>query len=72
MFEQKDNTYNELRENSFNKWLEDMEQHPDVEVRGGVKLAREYVQHLKEEIDFLNEKNALKDRYLKKMKNAEK
>lgn len=37
-------------------------------VRGGVKLTREYVQHLQEEIRRLEEENRLKAQYLKKMK----
>jgi len=63
-----DNTYNEIREKSLLQWLEEMEQHPDVVVRGGVKLAREYVDYLKEEIKSLEEENELKLQYLKKLK----
>ena len=50
------------------QWLDEMEQHSDVAVRGGVKLTREYVQHLQEEIRRLEEENRLKAQYLKKMK----
>ena len=50
------------------QWLDEMEQHSDVAVRGGVKLTREYVQHLQEEIRRLEEENQLKAQYLKKMK----
>lgn len=63
-----DNTYNEIREKSLFQWLEEMEQHQDVAVRGGVKLNREYVQYLKEEIKRLEEENELKIQYLKKLK----
>ena len=31
------------------QWLDEMEQHEDIAVRGGVKLAREYVQSLQKE-----------------------
>lgn len=68
MFNQNDNTYNELRENSLNSWLNELEQHEDVAVRGGVKLCREYIEHLKAENENLREKDKLKAEYLKKMK----
>ena len=67
MFTKPDNTYNDIREKSLMQWLDEMEQHSDVAVRGGVKLTREYVQHLQEEIRRLEEENQLKAQYLKKM-----
>ena len=45
-----------------------MEKHDDVAVRCGVKLAREYMQYLKDENEKLREENQLKNSYLKKMK----
>lgn len=68
MFNQPDNTYNELRENSLNSWLNELEQHEDVAVRGGVKLCREYIEHLKTENDAIRAKDELKAEYLKKIK----
>lgn len=68
MFGKEDNTYNELRENSIAKWLEDMSKHADIEVRGGTTVTREYLGELKKQIALLEEKSALKDRYLKKLK----
>ena len=68
MFGRPDHTYNDIREKSLMQWLDEMEQHSDVAVRGGVKLTREYVQHLQEEIRRLEEENQLKAQYLKKMK----
>ena len=47
MFNREDNTYNEIREKSLFQWLDEMEKHEDIAVRGGVKLKREYIQHLK-------------------------
>ena len=67
MFIKDDNTYNDIREKSLNRWLDEMEKHEDIAVRGGVKLAREYVQHLRDEIDRLQGENELKNSYLKKM-----
>ena len=42
MFFKEDTTYNDIREKSLLQWLEEMERHEDVVVRGGVKLCREY------------------------------
>lgn len=67
MFYKEDNSYNDIRERSLLQWLDEMEQHEDVAVRGGVKLAREYVKHLQDEIKKLQEENELKNSYLKKM-----
>lgn len=64
-----DNTYNDIRERSFNQWLNEMEDHEDIAVRGGVKLAREYMQHLKDENAKLQDEIELRNAYLKKMKN---
>ncbi len=50
------------------QWLEDMSRHEDVAVRGGVKVTAEYLEDLKKQIRQLEEKCALKDAYLKKMK----
>ena len=55
MFIQDDNTYNNLREKSFLQWLEDCSKHEDIAVRGGVKLAYEYVEMLNNEIKRLKE-----------------
>ena len=66
MFTRPDNTYNDIRERSLLQWLDEMEQHPDIAVHGGVKLAREYLQHLKMEIDRLESENRLKAQYMKR------
>jgi len=68
MFFREDNTYNDIREKSLLQWLDEMEQHEDIAVRGGVRLCREYMAHLKDENRKLQSKNDLKDMYLKKMK----
>lgn len=67
MFEKGDNTFNDLRRNSLFSWLDEMEQHEDVAVRGGVRLTRDYVAHLEETIENLKKANELKDQYLKKV-----
>lgn len=68
MFGKDDKTYDELREKSIAKWLEDMSQHEDVEVRGGIKLTRGYIDDLHRKIKNLESKNALKDEFLMKLK----
>ena len=59
--------YQDLREKSLMQWLDEMEQHEDIAVRGGVKLAREYVQSLQKEIENLKSENELKKEYMKKL-----
>ena len=60
--------YNNIREKSLAQWLDEMEKHPDVAVRGGIKLTREYVQYLQDEIVNLKKENELKAQYMKKLK----
>ena len=71
MFFREDNTYNDIREKSLWQWLDEMEKHEDVAVRGGVKLCREYMQFLKEKNEKLKEENELKNSYLKKISKRE-
>ena len=66
MFLNEDTTYNDIRERSLLQWLDEMERHEDVAVRGGVKLCREYIQYLKQKYVKLEEENELKSTYLKK------
>lgn len=67
MFFREDTTYNDIREKSLMQWLSEMEQHEDIVVRGGIKLNREYIQHLQEKIKKLEQENELKNQYLRKM-----
>lgn len=64
--------YNDIREKSLEQWLNEMEQHSDIVVRGGVKLTREYVQYLQTEIKKLKRENDLKLQYMKKLKDEKK
>lgn len=68
MIIKEDNTYNDIREKSLNQWLNDIENHDDVIVRGGVKLCKDYIQHLIDENAKLKEECELKNQYLKKVK----
>jgi len=67
-FQQPDTTYNDIRERSLNQWLDEMEGHEDIAVRGGVRLTREYLQHLKDENARLQEEIQLRNEYLNKLK----
>ena len=67
MFQIEDNTFRDLRERSLNQWLEEMEAHDDMAVRGGVRLCRDYIQYLMDENRKLKEQNALTQSYLWKM-----
>lgn len=71
MFYKEDNTYNDIRERSVLQWLDEMSRHDDVAVRGGVKVTSDYLAYLKKKIEKLEDKNRLKDEYLKKMKAEE-
>lgn len=65
MYFQEKSEYNDIREKSLMQWLEDMEKHPDVTVRCGVNLTREYVKYLQDTIDKLKDENRLKAEYMK-------
>ena len=67
MFQIEDNTFRDLRERSLNQWLEEMEAHEDMTVRGGVRLCRDYIRYLMDENEKLKEQNALTQSYLRKM-----
>ena len=67
MFRMEDNTYRDLRERSLMQWLEEMEAHEDMTVRGGVRLCRDYMQYLMDENRKLKEQNALTQSYLRKI-----
>ena len=67
MFKIEDNTYRDLRERSLNQWLDDMESHADMTVRGGVRLCRDYLAYLEAENRRLKEENELKNSYLRKL-----
>lgn len=69
MFFREDTTYNDIREKSLMQWLDEMEHHEEIAVHGGVKLCREYIQHLNDRIKKLEQENELKNEYLKKVAN---
>ena len=66
MWIKEDNTFNDIRKRSVEQWLNDIEDNADLVVRGGVKVTREYIEHLENEIKRLKDENNLKNTYLKK------
>lgn len=68
MFNKEDNSFNDVRAKSVLQWLDSMVDHNDIEVRGGVKVTKDYIDSLKQQIKNLEDKNNLKDKYLKKLK----
>jgi polyhydroxyalkanoate synthesis regulator phasin len=68
MFFQEDTTFRDIREKSIGQWIQDMASHEDITVRGGAKAVGDYIEDLKKQISMLEEKNALKDEYLKKLR----
>lgn len=67
-WQKEDDTFNEIREKSLFSWLDEMRNHEDVAVRGGVKLAEEYIKHLKDENSRLKSEVEKRNEYLKKLK----
>jgi len=67
MFGNEDTTYFDIRESSVHQWLEDMSKHEDIEVRGGINAVRGYIDSLNKKIKVLENKNAVKEKYMREM-----
>ena len=67
MFIKEDNTFNDIREKSLMQWLDEMEKHEDVAVRGGVRLTRDYISYLKQQVIHMQDQAKIREEYLKKM-----
>jgi hypothetical protein len=57
-----DHTFFDFREKSLMQWLDDFVKHEDIAVRGGVKLAKEYILILRLRMTDLRKKTGLKKR----------
>jgi len=68
MFGRDDTSYDDIRDRSIEAWLRDMATHDDLEVRGGVRVTQAFIEDLKRKIQQLENKNALKDKYLRQMR----
>lgn len=68
MFIREDHTYRQMKEESSIQWLKALAECEDVVNRQGAKVTLEHIESLNKKIKELEEKNALKDEYLKKMR----
>ena len=68
MFTREDNTYQDMIEKSTLQWLDEAIEGDDIVNRHGAKLTKEYVESLKQKIAELEEKNKMKDEFLRKLK----
>lgn len=65
-----DNSYNEMKGRSILKWLNEQIENGDKVNSSGAKATLEYIDYLNRKIKALEDKNALKDEYLKKVKQS--
>lgn len=68
MYIKEDNTYSEMIEKSVMQWLEETMESEDIVNRNGAKVTLEYIEYLNKQIKALEDKNALKDEFLKRLK----
>ncbi len=68
MLEKEDKSYEDIREKSIMQWLDEMEDHEDISVHCGVRLAKDYIAYLKYEINCLTDRCKVKDEYLAKIR----
>lgn len=71
-FGSEDRTFSQIREKSVQQWLLEMSEHEDIAVRSGVRATTDYIASLRKKIEQLEQKNQLKDEYLKKLKEKSK
>lgn len=69
MFIKQDETYNEMRKKSAVQWLTELVEYGDMVNKSGARITIEHIEHLNKKIKELEASNALKDEFLKKMKN---
>lgn len=68
MFLREDHTYHQMKQDSAIAWLNQLLVCEDVVNRQGAKVTIEHIESLNKKIKELEDKNALKDEYLKKLK----
>ncbi|MDO5517914.1 MAG: hypothetical protein Q4F66_10185 [Clostridium sp.] len=70
MIIKEDNTYNEMKGRTILNWLNGQIEAGDKINSSGAKVTLEYIDYLNRKIKALEDKNALKDEYLKKIKQS--
>ena len=68
MFVKEDNTYNEMRKSSSVQWLTELMGSDDIVNKNGAKLTLEHIEYLNKKIKELEDKNALKEEFLRRLK----
>lgn len=68
MYIKEDYTYRQMKQDSVMQWLNELLTCEDIVNKQGAKVTLEYIEILNKRIKELEEKNALKDEYLKKIK----
>lgn len=68
MYFKEDNTYNEMIKNATVQWLNELLECDDLVNRNSAKVALEHIAYLNKQIKALEDKNALKDEFLKRLK----
>lgn len=68
MFVKEDHTYSQMKQDSAIDWLKQLLTCEDVVNRHGAKITLDHIETLNRRIKELEDKNALKDQYLKKLK----
>lgn len=68
MFFKEDQTYGQMKQDSVIGWLNALLECDDLVNRQGAKVTLEHIESLKRKIKELEDKNALKDEYLKKLR----
>lgn len=68
MIIKEDNTYNEMKGRTILRWLNDQLETGDKINSSNAKVTLEYIDYLNRKIKSLEDKNALKDEYMKKLK----
>lgn len=68
MFFKEDQTYGQMKQDSVTCWLKALVGGNDLVNRQGAKVTLEHIESLNRRIKELEDKNRLKDEYLKRLK----
>lgn len=71
MIIKEDNTFNDMRRNSTLQWLEQLLEGEDIVNKHGAKLTLEYIEYLDKKNNELKEEIALRDEFLRRLKNKQ-
>lgn len=71
MYFKEDNTYQDMVKKSTMQWLDEVSMGDDLVNKHGAKLTKEYIQSLNQKMNELEEQIALRDNFLKRMKEKE-